>query len=278
MKILWVTSFREFKGKNNDQIQLKFLKQIGNNNNVTLCVTQFGEKNVKRNIQNNVKSFFYFNHKLKKYKYCQNTIFNNGLRVCLKKNFSKIVWSTADFTLSKNYQMHLDLIKKNTIATIFPNIHIYKNKTIDLTYPHFGLDFFLFSLDKNKIKKLIRYNKSCPNYEWGCFEHFLFCLNNLLKIKIINLRGKINLFKYDNEENLTNYSMASSLNTWKKNNDYLKKFLKIYKLNRLYATGSFYFIAFKLFFNSKISLSILIIYLRLILKFIKHLFFVKLFN
>jgi hypothetical protein len=64
MKILWVTSFREFKGKNNDQIQLKFLKQIGNNNNVTLCVTQFGEKNVKRNIQNNVKSFFYFNHKL----------------------------------------------------------------------------------------------------------------------------------------------------------------------------------------------------------------------
>ena len=51
MKILWITSFRGFKKKSRDtSIQIKFLKEISRNKNIDFCVTQFGEANVKEQL------------------------------------------------------------------------------------------------------------------------------------------------------------------------------------------------------------------------------------
>ena len=52
MKVLWITSFRGFKKKSQDTIiQMKFLKEISKNKNIDFCVTQFGETNVKKQLQ-----------------------------------------------------------------------------------------------------------------------------------------------------------------------------------------------------------------------------------
>ena len=58
MKILWITSFRNFKKVSRDtDIQLKFLKEIAKISNVDLCITQFNEKNVKSKVIDYPKSY-----------------------------------------------------------------------------------------------------------------------------------------------------------------------------------------------------------------------------
>ena len=269
MKILWITSFRGFKKKSRDtSIQFKFLKEISKNKNIDFCVTQFGEINVKKQLQKNIKKFYFYDYgKNRNYKYCQNKVLKNGLVIAKKSNYDLFVWSTADIMLSNNYFNEFKKIKKNTIATVFPNIHVYKKK-FDKTKPNFGLDIFIFNLEKKKIIKLNKLNNECPNYDWGSYEHFLFSLYKVLKTKIINLNGYVNIFKFDNQENELTYTRLSQVKSWKRNNDYLKKFLKKYRQNSLYASGSFYFIAFKLIGRTPLMIDNLVIYIRLSLKFL----------
>ena len=267
MKVLWITSFRSFKKKSRDtSIQMKFLKEISRNKNIDFCVTQFGETNVKEQLQKNVKKFYFYDYgKNKNYKYCQNKILFNGLNTAKKGKYDLFIWSTADIILTKNYFSKFKKIKQNTIATIFPNIHIYKKK-FDKTKPNFGLDIFIFNLEKLKILKLIKLNNQCPNYDWGSYEHFLFSIHKVLKVKIVNLNGYVNIFKFDNQENESTDIQLSQIKSWKKNNNYLKKFLRKYKQSMLYASGSFYFIAFKLIGRTPLTLDNLIIYGRLFYK------------
>lgn len=269
MKILWITSFRGFKKKSRDtSIQFKFLKEISKNKNIDFCVTQFGEINVKKQLQKNIKNFYFYDYgKNRNYKYCQNKVLKNGLVIAKKGNYDLFVWSTVDIMLSKNYFDEFKKIKKNTIATVFPNIHVYKKK-FDKTKPNFGLDIFIFNLEKEKIIKLNKLNNECPNYDWGSYEHFLFSLYKVLKTKIINLNGYINIFKFDNQENVLTQTRLSQVKSWKRNNDYLKKFLRKYRQNILYASGSFYFIAFKLIGRTPLMIDNLVIYIRLSLKFV----------
>ena len=105
MKILWITSFRGFKKKSRDtSIQIKFLKEISRNKNIDFCVTQFGEANVKEQLQKNVKKFYFYDYgKNKNYKYCQNKILFNGLNTAKKGKYDLFIWSTADIILTKNY-------------------------------------------------------------------------------------------------------------------------------------------------------------------------------
>tara|TARA_B100000787_G_C16181407_1_gene292049 strand:- start:1097 stop:1942 length:846 start_codon:yes stop_codon:yes gene_type:complete len=269
MKILWITSFRGFKKKTIDtSIQFKFLKKISQNKNIDFCVTQFGEANVKKQLQKYVNKFYFHDYgKNKHYKYCQNKVLENGLNIAMKYKYDLFIWSTADIILSKNYFFEFKKIEKNTIATIFPNIHIYKKK-FDKTKPNFGLDIFIFNLEKLKIKRLVKLNNDCPNYDWGSYEHFLFSIYRVLKTNIINLNGYVNIFKFDNQENELTDIQLSQVKSWKSNNNYLKKFLKKHKQNILYASGSFYFIAFKLIGKTPLKLENLIIYFRLFFKFI----------
>ena len=50
MKILWITTFRSFGiSKKNDAVQKKFLNDLNKlNSDITLSVTIFNEKNVKK--------------------------------------------------------------------------------------------------------------------------------------------------------------------------------------------------------------------------------------
>ena len=126
----------------------------------------------------------------------------------------------------------------------------------------------IFNLEKLKILQLIRLNNQCPNYDWGSYEHFLFSIHKVLKAKIVNLNGYVNIFKFDNQENELTDTQLSQIKSWKRNNNYLKKFLKKYKQSILYASGSFYFIAFKLIGRTPLTLDNLIIYARLFNKFL----------
>ena len=197
-KILWITSFRGFNGSRDEKIQRNFIKQFNKKNNIIFCITQFNEKNVKKNLLK-LKSYYYFKNSIRKpYRYCQNDILKNGVEIAIKEKIETVIWSTADIILSKDFNKTINNLKINTFATVFPNIHIYKNKPIDYTYPHFGLDLFVMKLSFNKFKKIIKLNDQCLNYDWGCFEHFLFSISRILKLKVKNLKGDIDVFKFDN--------------------------------------------------------------------------------
>lgn len=273
MKILWITSFRNFKKVSRDtDIQLKFLKEIAKISNVDLCITQFNEKNVKSNVKKFYKKFYYKNYDTSKknFKYSQSIVLENGLEV-LKKNplkYDAFIWSTADIVFSKNFKRIINNIKNNSICTVFPNIHIYKRKRIDHTKINFGLDFFLFKISENKINLLYKYNRECSNYDWGCYEHFLFCMHKALNLHLINLRYHLKLFKYDNEENTFKKTRNSQILSWNKNQKNLIKFLNKRNLSIFYAKGSFFYIALKLFKFSDISPTMLVIYGRLFIKFL----------
>lgn len=273
MKILWITSFRNFKKVSRDtDIQLKFLKEISKFPNVDLCITQFNESNVIPNVKKFYKKFYHKNYDTSKknFKYSQNIVLESGLEI-LKKNplkYNAFIWSTADIIFSKNFKKKINNTKNNSISTIFPNIHIYERKKIDYTKINFGLDFFLFKISENKINLLYNYNRECPNYNWGCFEHFLFSMHKALNLNLINLRYHLKLFKYDNEENTLKKTRNSQISSWKKNQKYLIKFLNKRNLSIFYAKGSFFYIAFKLFKISDLSPTMLIIYTRLLLKFL----------
>ena len=85
----------------------------------------------------------------------------------------------------------------------------------------------------------------------------------MLKAKIVNLNGYVNIFKFDNQENESTDAQLSQIKSWKRNNNHLKKFLKKYKQSMLYASGSFYFIALKLIGKTPLTIDNLIIYVRL---------------
>ena len=66
MKILWITTFRSFGiSSKNDNVQKKFLRSLEDlKQDITLAVTIFNEKNIKKNINKfKFKKKFFINKK-----------------------------------------------------------------------------------------------------------------------------------------------------------------------------------------------------------------------
>jgi hypothetical protein len=268
MKIIWATSFREFSLSSiNDKIQLNFLKKaFFYKKDIKICLTQFGEKKILGNIKNYKKNIFYFDCKKllpKKIKYSQTIVLDKALNCLLNYEADILIWSTADIEFSINNKF-LNSIEENAAYTFFPNkMQIFPKKKENKNYPYYGLDVFIFCLNKKKIKEFIKINKSYSNFDWGCFEHFLMAATEKLGIKIVNLYTTFPIIKYANDRKFNSVIRTNEIYSWKKNQDRLINFLKKNKLSRFYATGSMYFLAYKLIKNSKFNLNLILIYFRL---------------
>lgn len=271
MKIIWATSFREFNLSSiNDKIQLNFLKKaLFYKKGIKICLTQFGEKNILSNIKNYKKNIFYFDYKKllpEKIKYSQTIVLDNALNCLLNYEANILIWSTADIEFSINNNF-LNLIEENAAYTVFPNrMQIFPKKKESKNYTYYGIDLFIFCLNKKKIKEFIKINKSYSNFDWGCYEHFLMAATEKLGIKIVNLFTTFPIIKYANDREFNSEIRTNEIYSWKKNQERLINFLKKNKLSRFYATGSMYFLAYKLIKNSKFNLNLLLIYLRLFLQ------------
>ena len=272
MKILWITTFRSFGiSKKNDAVQKKFLNDIKRlSAEITLSVTIFNELNVEKNV--NIKKLnpvFFKNSKnlLHNSKYSQSICMENAMKL-LDKTYDCMIWSTADITIPKNFIDKIQSIKdENILMTAFPMHYVGNDKKIASYSSNWGLDLFILKLkSKEKIVLLKRLIKQCPNYGWGCYEHYFSSIAGALKIRYINLCKNLIIKKYNNDRDVFNDLRENEIKSWKINQNYLIKFLKKNSLSKFYATGSMYFLIYKFFNLRELNFRLFIIYGKILLK------------
>lgn len=272
MKILWITTFRSFGiSKKNDVIQKKFLHDLERlNANITLSVTIFNEVKIKKNIKSKkIKTVFFKNFKKLPHqsKYSQSICMENALKI-FDNSYNYIIWSTADISIPKNFIQKISSFNNDSyLLTAFP-IYFVNSKNKILKYStNWGLDLFILKISsENSIKKFKNLVKQCPNYGWGCYEHFLSSISEALNIKYINICKNLKIKKYNNDRNAFNDFREHEIKSWRINQRYLLKYLKNNKLSELYATGSMFYLIFKFLNFQELNLRSIIIYTKIFFK------------
>jgi len=203
-KIFICTTFRDFNGTENDEIQKLFLKSLKNQTyqNFELVVTIFKEKNVENKIKEfNLPVKFYYDSS-QDYKYSHTEVLLN----CIKEADNILpncifIWTTADVILEKDFFENINkYLPTKAFATSIPHL-IYKG--LDSYFKkesHYwsliaGIDtiFFDGSVVTNDFLNDLKFYK---NINYGYFEYFLTALgikyaNSLLNFQPINNIHKI---------------------------------------------------------------------------------------
>ena len=185
MKALWWTSFRPFGVSNdNDNTQNIFLNSIKNyKSNITLIVTQFGEKNVKKTLARYDINFIFKEYPKKKLpigeRFSNKIMCENALQEYCKKSsdYHYLIYSTCDIIAPNNLLEELKNIEyKNFMAYVFPNTLIKNGKLFNKINPIYGVDIIIFKIDKKIAKKFGEKAK----------KNILDMLKNSLKRKMID--------------------------------------------------------------------------------------------
>lgn len=257
MKILWWTSFRSFGiSLDNDNTQNLFLNSINRfGNSIKLIITQFGEKNVKENLDRHNVDYIlehFDREKLPKNEKFSNQIMcQNALNeYCKEKScYDFLVYSTCDIIVPPNLIDILSKIKfkKNYMAFVFPNTQIKNGKLLKKIFPVYGIDLIIFKIDKNIASKFKELNKDWEQYGWGINEHYFMSMKQALSLESINLWKKMDVIKYENDFGGLNETRERQIFDWKKNYNFFIKYLQKNKLSKKWAYGSYYYIIFKHF-------------------------------
>lgn len=269
MKFLWSTSFRSFgKSSSNDNIQRNFLSSVASKKfNLTLFVTQFGEIGIEDEIKN-----YQINYKLKdaknnipiNKKYSNQRMFKYSLEEFIKGDYEYYVHSTADLILPFNLIENLAKFKNNNkLFFIFPNTLIVNGKIINPNSPIFGIDIFIFKMDKTKAKIFLDLVEDWEQYDWGIVDNFLISVADKINLSFVNLYKSSNIIKFENDFSSFNENISWQKNSWTENKVYFLKFLKKNKMSTLYANGSYYYLAYKFFQIKDLNLNLLICYIKL---------------
>lgn len=269
MKLLWSTSFRSFgKSVSNDNIQRNFLSSIASKKfDLTLFITQFGEIRIEEEIKN-----YQIKYKLKdaKYnipvnkKYSNKFMLKYSLEEFIKGDYEYYVHSTADLILPFNLIENLARFKKNNkLFFIFPNTLIVNGKIINPNSPLFGIDIFIFKIDKTKAKLFLDLVEDWEQYDWGVVDNFLISVADKINLGFVNLYKNSNIIKFENDFSSFNENISWQKNSWTENKVYFLKFLMKNKISTLYANGSYYYLAYKFFQIKDLNLNLFICYIKL---------------
>ena len=272
MKVLWLVSFRPIgKSKSNDLFQSMFVDSVKSlDNDIYFSLTQFNEKNVKKFIKEKKIKNFYKNISKKKLppgkKYSNKLMLSNALDQFIEKGkFDYLVFSTADILVPNNLFQELEKINaKNFCGFVYPNTQIINGELKNTFWPYFGIDLIVFKIDKKKAREFRKIIKFYNQYDWGIIENFYIAACEVLKLKKINLYKKMKVIKFENDFSSFSEDRSWQINSWKENQRYFVKFLTKYKLSKLYAYGSYYYLLYKIFnfkdLNFNLFLSYLIFY------------------
>jgi len=269
MKLLWSTSFRSFgKSVSNDNIQRNFLSSIVSKKfNLTLFITQFGEIRIEEEIKN-----YQIKYKLKdaknniseNKKYSNKFMLKYSLEEFIKGDYEYYVHSTADLILPFNLIENLERFKENNkLFFIFPNTLIVNGKIINPNSPLFGIDIFIFKIDKIKAKLFLDLVEDWEQYDWGIVDNFLISVADKINLGFVNLYKRSNIIKFENDFSSFNENISWQKNSWNENKVYFLKFLKKNKMSTLYANGSYYYLAYKFFQIKDLNLNLFICYIKL---------------
>ena len=269
MKLLWSTSFRSFgKSVSNDNIQRNFLSSIVSKKfDITLFITQFGEISIEEEIKN-----YQIKYKLKdaknnisvNKKYSNKFMLKYSLEEFIKGDYEYYVHSTADLILPFNLIENLARFKKNNkLFFIFPNTLIVNGKIINPNSPLFGIDIFIFKIDKTKAKLFLDLVEDWEQYDWGIVDNFLISVADKINLGFVNLYKSSNIIKFENDFSSFNENISWQKNSWTENKVYFLKFLNKNKMSTLYANGSYYYLAYKFFQIKDLNLNLFICYIKL---------------
>jgi hypothetical protein len=272
MKALWLVSFRPIgKSKTNDLFQSVFVDSIKNLNfDVTFSLTQFDETNVQKFIEEkNLKCFYKNIHKKdlpEGKKYSNKLMMDNALNQFIDEgDFQYLIFSTADIIVPNNLFKSLSEIKLNEFcAFVYPNSMVINGKIKNTFWPHFGIDLIVFKISKEKAIEFQNVSKTYNQYDWGIIENFYIAVSEALNLKKINLFKKLSVIKFENKFSEFEEDRSWQIKSWKENQKYFLNFLEHNSLSKLYATGSYYYLLFKIFnfrdLNFSLGLSYVIFY------------------
>tara|TARA_Y100000816_G_C26065006_1_gene559650 strand:+ start:641 stop:1498 length:858 start_codon:yes stop_codon:yes gene_type:complete len=284
MKVLWLVSFRPIgKSKSNDLFQSMFVDSVKSlNNDIFFSLTQFNEKNVKKFIKEKKIKNFYKNISKNKLppgkKYSNKIMLSNALDQFIEKGkFDYLVFSTADILVPNNLFYELKKINiKNFCGFVYPNTQVINGELKNTFWPYYGIDLIVFKIDKKKAREFRKIIKFYNQYDWGVIENFYIAACEVLKLKKINLYKKMKVIKFENDFRSFSEDRSWQINSWKDNQKYFIEFLNKFKLSKLYAFGSYYYLLYKIFnfkdLNFNLFLSYLIFYpYNLLKKFVNYL-------
>ena len=151
-------------------------------------------------------------------------------------------------------------------ALVYPNI-LKKNGIIkSVTTPHYGIDIFIFKITKKSAEKLKNAILNWHQYDWGINDNFYVSVCELLNLPICNIYKDITIIKHENDFKTINENRDWQINSWNENQKYFLNFLKDNNLPKLYATGSYYYLLFKIFRLKDVSMRLIIVYIKFYLK------------
>jgi hypothetical protein len=246
LRIIVATTFRDFKGTENDELQREFLKSLSYQTyrNFEIVVTLFGEKNVKSEVEKfELDSYFYDSMICGNYRYSLTEVVLNAIRHASSRYDSYLIcWTTCDVIYDRTFfETIVKHYEDNYIGTshphiIFSSIGEFRNKSPNRKVGLLsGFDVIFFD------KKFIENPKVRSNiekyvfYDWGVFEHFLISLNELSNsVKMVNIYEESKIYKVENNRELTNESNQFLVNSHRRNSKVFINFLEEMDISKEY--------------------------------------------
>jgi len=246
LRIIVATTFRDFKGTENDKLQREFLKSLSYQTykNFEIVVTLFGEKNVKSEVEKfELDSYFYNSMVFENYRYSLTKVILNAIRhVSSRYDNYLICWTTCDVIYDKTFfETIIKHYDDSYIGTSHPHIifssigefrNMSANRKVGLSR---GFDVIFFD------KKFIENPKVKPSiekyvfYDWGVFEHFLISLNELSNnVKMVNIYEESKIYKVENNRELTGESNQFLSNSHRRNSKVFINFLEEMNISKEY--------------------------------------------
>lgn len=257
-KIIICTTFRDFKGNDNDKIQELFLDSLENQDykDFDLVVTLFGEKKVESVVRKRKLKSFFYDCDPGAFRYCLSKVVLNAISYSksTKEENYIILWTTCDVILDKNFlSTIISNFRKNILGTSHPHLTYGSVTNYDNRRPtgkielFSGFDLIFFDKDFLFDKKIMDAINNNIFNDWGIFEHFLISLTDLSRgTKRINLFETAKIYKIENDRKLTNEPNVFLEKSHIRNSAVFRKFLITNKLSIDYFDLVFCHLRFKL--------------------------------
>lgn len=234
MKIVLATTFRDFKGTENDRIQYLFLENLKRQTfqNFTLAVTTFGEKNVERVVKENLggQAFVRAVNLPAEYRFSLTDVVLTGMEAAIASiEPCIIIWCTCDVMLKEDFfQILIDHYRPGISGIVHPNVTYQSVGDMEvgkgeLESLNEGIDLLFF--DSPVLEAARKDIEAYRFFDWGVFEWFLALVAVRYAKERINLLGATKIGKITNNRKLTNESLLYFARCSKMNSKVLRKYV-----------------------------------------------------
>jgi hypothetical protein len=224
-RIIIATTFRDFRGNENDKIQYAFLDSIRKQSvtDYELCVTIFNEKNVEIVLDKCDLPCSFYHSDPGVFRYSLSMVFSNAIERVKQTSADILLWTTCDIEFPRNFFKVL-LRDKNRFDVFTSHPHFSNGELSLISIGGFDCLAFKKELVLKKYFKeaILEYQ----NFDWGVFEHFLIALSDRGNAKFGNYFGYLNILKHENNRVVTAETALFLNKSWHNNAVTFAKYLK----------------------------------------------------